>query len=288
VEENSPVAGGRTRLAIVLAAIALVAAMALSLVGFSVETTGRRGAAEQSVGQGDNRLTIAAQVLSVDPNRYEMNVRMDIQPARGLLNSDGLTLARELRMYVQTAAGSPERVFAANRPVGPIDATISLYDGDAAAFPFDVHQANVFLFVTDSSGTAVPVTFSMDAGAAGFAISAETAEDARAGAISVDLTVQRSATTVSFAIFVMVVQWLLALGLVGLLLSILFQGRKIELAMFTWMAGMLFAFPALRNAVPGSPPIGALYDYIALFWTQSIVAVCLLTIVFMWLRRPAK
>jgi hypothetical protein len=32
----------------------------------------------------------------------------------------------------------------------------------------------------------------------------------------------------------------------------------------------------VRNALPGSPPIGALNDFLAFFWTEGIVALALI------------
>ena len=39
-----------------------------------------------------------------------------------------------------------------------------------------------------------------------------------------------------------------------------------------WMAATLFALIGMRNAAPGSPPIGSLIDYAAFFWAEAIVA----------------
>jgi hypothetical protein len=49
-----------------------------------------------------------------------------------------------------------------------------------------------------------------------------------------------------------------------------------------------FAFAAVRNAQPGTPPIGTYSDFISFFWAEVIIALCLIILVFTWLLRPAK
>ena len=42
-----------------------------------------------------------------------------------------------------------------------------------------------------------------------------------------------------------------------------------------FLAALLFAFPTVRNNLPGNPPIGSLNDFLAFFWTEGIVALAL-------------
>ncbi len=102
------------------------------------------------------------------------------------------------------------------------------------------------------------------------------------------MQVSRSATIVAFAIFIMILKWLLALGALFVMLSVTVRGRKVELAMFSWLAALLFALPPLRNVMPAVPPLGTLSDFLSFFWAEGIVALSLALIVFTWLRRATK
>ena len=42
---------------------------------------------------------------------------------------------------------------------------------------------------------------------------------------------------------------------------------------------LTFAIAGFRNAAPGSPPIGSLMDYLAFFWAEAVIAVCVFTVV---------
>ncbi len=72
------------------------------------------------------------------------------------------------------------------------------------------------------------------------------------------------------------------------MIAIVFFDKRIEATIFSWLGAMLFAFPALRSAVPGAPPIGAAIDYFAFFWAETMVALCLLTILVTYIRRPLE
>jgi hypothetical protein len=80
----------------------------------------------------------------------------------------------------------------------------------------------------------------------------------------------------------------LTISVLLLTLSVVLRGRKVELAMFSFTAALLFAFATVRNAQPGTPPIGTYSDFISFFWAEVIIALCLVVLVFTWLLRPAK
>jgi hypothetical protein len=50
------------------------------------------------------------------------------------------------------------------------------------------------------------------------------------------------------------------------------------------MAAMLFALVPLRNAVPGSPPIGSVIDFASFFIAAIIIAISLITSVLFGYR----
>ncbi len=50
------------------------------------------------------------------------------------------------------------------------------------------------------------------------------------------------------------------------------------------MAAIAFALPVLRNAMPGSPPLGVSADMWVFLWTELAVVLALVLIVFKWAR----
>jgi hypothetical protein len=50
------------------------------------------------------------------------------------------------------------------------------------------------------------------------------------------------------------------------------------------LAAIAFALPVLRNAMPGSPPLGVSADMWVFLWTELAVVLALVLIVFKWAR----
>ena len=63
--------------------------------------------------------------------------------------------------------------------------------------------------------------------------------------------------------------------------------RRIEPALIGWGAALLFALPALRNAMPGAPPIGAWIDILVFLWVIVIAVISYLVVVSTWVRKSA-
>jgi hypothetical protein len=134
----------------------------------------------------------------------------------------------------------------------------------------------------------IPTIVSFSGALTGYSTKATESQysQATSGFTDIEIEISRSATVWLFALFIMALQWLLALGALFVAFSVLVRGRKVELAMFSWLAALLFAMVPLRSAMPGAPPIGALSDVLAFFWAEMLIALSLVLIVFTWLRRP--
>src|SRR5205814_922843 len=64
--------------------------------------------------------------------------------------------------------------------------------------------------------------------------------------------------------------------------------RRFEEGFTGFLAVLLFAFPTVRNSLPGIPPVGVLLDYAAFFWAEALVALALIVLITGWtLRAPA-
>jgi hypothetical protein len=134
----------------------------------------------------------------------------------------------------------------------------------------------------------IPIGVDFSGSISGFKINAVKAKESQDDLVGIDMTISRAATTKFFSLFVMVMMWGLTISVLLLTLSVVLRGRKVELAMFSFTAALLFAFATVRNAQPGTPPIGTYSDLISFFWTEVIIALCLVVLVVTWLQRPEK
>jgi hypothetical protein len=80
-----------------------------------------------------------------------------------------------------------------------------------------------------------------------------------------------------------------ALAVLTVTILVAVGGRKLEPPLVGLLGALLFGFVAFRNAMPGTPPIGTLADFISFFWAEGLVAACLFVLVVIYLRRlPAQ
>lgn len=106
------------------------------------------------------------------------------------------------------------------------------------------------------------------------------------GVITAHFGVKRAPTAIFFSLLVTAVMWALAIGVLFVALSVILRRRKLELAIISMMAIVLFAMPAaLRSFQPGIPPPGVLSDFYGFFWCDVIVAASLLSMLVLYLKR---
>ncbi len=131
----------------------------------------------------------------------------------------------------------------------------------------------------------IPIALELYGSVNGLAIGAAKAKDFEKDYPVIELTIERATTARFFSMFIMGAMWLLTIAVLLLVFHVLAGRRKIEVGMFSFLGALLFAFPALRNSQPGTPPIGTYGDFIAFFWAEVLIALCLLTILSIWLVR---
>jgi hypothetical protein len=131
----------------------------------------------------------------------------------------------------------------------------------------------------------VPVQVKLATGYAGFATSSRKPKSLQQFGLLVNLSFSRSTPTILYTVSMMVVMWSVGLGAFALSASLVARRRRFEAGFTGFLAALLFAFPAVRNSLPGAPPIGVLTDYAAFFWGEALVAAALLLLLFGWTRR---
>lgn len=288
---------------------------AITLYSYTKEDEGSAGVVTDTPANDPNYIGVSVKIVTVDPIKGDAVARMEFEPHGNLTTDGGATVARDLKFYVNSANGKQEHDFTKGKRMNPIETTVDMYDGQVMDYPFDRHKAQLTLaFIApaskenkqaapaaraedDSAGApveepgdeSIPITAELYDSVAGLKISAAKSPESAPDFVSIDLEVARTGTAKFFSIFIMVAMWTLTIAVFLLTLFVAVGGRKIELGMFSFLGALLFAFPTLRNSQPGTPPIGTLGDFIAFFWAEVIIALCLLTLILLWLyRQPGK
>ncbi|HEY0427189.1 MAG TPA: DUF4436 family protein [Pyrinomonadaceae bacterium] len=267
--------------------------------------------------KGADFIEVVAKVLSIEPIKGDVSVRLEFEPNGSYVKEDG-TLARNVKFDINSSNGKQEISFEKGKRMTPTEAILNMYDGSVTDYPFDKHKAElIFWFTTkpdkpadkpkttgenpaaepkpetktestiEETEAEVPFTLDFTPTLAGYTIETAKSKDSDESYVDVEMTVARSSMVKFFAVFVMIVMWAVSLAVLFLTLSIVVRGRKVEIAMFSFIATLIFSFVAVRNTQPAVPPIGTFSDYSSFFWAEVILALSLLTIIFTWLLRPA-
>ena len=235
---------------------------------------------------GDNRVDVSARIVTADPVKGDVLVRLEFTPHGALASGEGGTLTRDLELYVASATGKNLHEFKKGKRMNPVEAVVEIYEGEPMDYPFDEHSAELsFAFQGAGGNEAVPVAVEMRGSVAGLRIDTEYAKENTPERAVIDITIERAGTARFFSIFIMIAMWALTFGVLCLVFRVFTGQRKIEISMFSFLGALLFAFPALRNSQPGTPPIGTLSDFLAFFWAEVIIALSLLSVVLRWIIR---
>lgn len=240
---------------------------------------------------GENRIDVSGRIVTADPMKGDVAVRFEFNPHGSFLSADGTTLSRDLELYVSSATGKNVHEFKKGKRMNPIEAVVEMYEGEPMDYPFDQHSAELTFFFEpaaakggEAGGTeAIPMAVELRGSVAGLRMDTEYAKENTPDHAVIDISIERAQTAKFFSIFIMIAMWALALGVVFLVFRVLSGHRKIEISMFSFLGALLFAFPALRNSQPGTPPIGTMSDFLAFFWAEVIIALSLLSVVLRWL-----
>ena len=280
----------------------------------NAQTDNKPSPAEENV----NNIEVVAKVLSIDPIKGDVSVRLEFDPNGNFAKEDG-TLTRNIKLDINSSNGKQEITFEKGKKMTATEAILNMYDGSVTDYPFDKQKADLIFWFTvkpdkpadkpktteanpagepkpeTKSETAaeedeevdVPFTLDFAPTLAGYTIETAKSKDSDDTYVDVEMTIARSSMVKFFSVFVMLLMWGVSLAVLLLVLSVVFRGRKVEIAMFSFIATLLFAFVALRNSQPAVPPIGTFSDYASFFWAEVILALSLLTIITTWLIRPA-
>ena len=103
-----------------------------------------------------------------------------------------------------------------------------------------------------------------------------------AGDTVVQLQITRPAAIRAFSWFMVAIMGVISLSVVLAVVAVITGRRRAELSMLGWSTALLFALPAVRNNLPGAPPLGALIDYSVFFWAEALVGLSMIMLLAFW------
>lgn len=240
--------------------------------------------------EGEGVVTVYLQPLHVDPVGASIQLRISAAPAAGAAVA---AIGDRDRLLTIKRGSQVEHVsITAGQPLPEVVFDFDLSGGDVRNYPLDRYRGSLALAVSerraDGSEAALPIHVTLWEGLLGFHVSGRAEPAQGPEAVGLRLEIRR---TGAVAIFGMAIYAAMAVMAACALVigSLVFVGvRRIEVTFAGALGAIIFALPALRAALPGTPPLGVKADVLMFFWAElgAIIALCLF--VAAWARRGAQ
>lgn len=285
--------GGRRRVVIgLLVAVAVTLAYWLVVSAYNAE-----GLLVANGGVDDNDavgLSVSVEPINLDPKLSQATIHLAFLDNDGSLTDNDGRLLENTRVLIESGTDTEELRFAAGSVPGQTDVTVWL-DGELATYPFDSYTGALSVLADTYERNADGNFVSTG--------SVFTAMTAHGGVNGWDTTVDIAMTPASaqaalgfsrafssqiFAVMLLVLAVLLALSALAVGLFVNSGRRRMETAIMSWTAALLFALPLLRNFMPNAPPIGASIDIYVYLWVMVGTVIGALLAVSAWFKHAKQ
>ena len=279
----------RRALALAVIVAACAAAWGITLAQFNLS----KGPREVEFGalSSDARVRLYVQPVQINPPNDSLEVRISVVPDPSLAEAASTIADRDFLLKVRRGKQVEHVPIRANHPFPEVTFAFDLEGGDVRDYPLD-RYVSVMTFSASArapNGAEEPLPIRVTAweGLLGFDLEGQAAPSERPGELQLEFAIRRTGAVSFFGLAIygaMIVMAICALT-IG---SLVFVGvKRIEVSLAGVLGAMIFALPALRNALPGTPPFGVRGDLIVFFWAElaAIIALCL--VVATWAHRGA-
>ncbi|MFJ9691656.1 DUF4436 family protein [Kitasatospora sp. NPDC101183] len=259
-------------------AAAIVVLVAAGLLLYLDERSSRGHAQTVGTAPGPDHLTVHVVLQKVDAAAQTLVTKVLVQPQGALAGPETLLVPAQDVVLETTSLEQTTLKYPAGQQIAAGAVSFDLFDGRLTDYPFDRYHAAIG-FQATAGGRPVPVVIEIEEADPFFAFNRSDQAADEGGAVAVTERISRSRSTFILAWFMIAAMWALALSVLVAARLIVHQRRGLVWPALSWMAATLFALVGMRNAAPGNPPIGSLFDYAAFFWAELLVAVGLTLVV---------
>lgn len=133
--------------------LAFVVAMLLVLNIYRQEGEKRSAAISEEGEKDPDHIEAFVKLMTVDPVKGDATARVEFIP-HGTFEKEGGALARNVKLYVNSATGKQEHDFPKDKRMNPVEVVINMYDGLVTDYPFDHHSAFLELYMTTPATAA--------------------------------------------------------------------------------------------------------------------------------------
>src|SRR5271166_2987234 len=220
--------------------------------------------------------------ISIDALNQAMQMRAYLSPSTTASKD---APSRDLTLLVTHDKTVEEVKLAAADHIASSTLEIDLNDGSVAHYPLDAYQARYGVQLLDGkSSLRLPVRVTMWEGVLGYNLRTTSQPQADPQDVQLTTAITRGGAFSLFGLCAYAA--MVVLGCCAVVVGVLTftEVRPAETGLIGSMAAIAFALPVLRNALPGSPPLGVQADMWVFLWTELVTVLALALVVFKWAK----
>ena len=224
--------------------------------------------------------------ISIDAFNDAMQVRAYLEPSVSSSGEHFAAADRELTLLITHDRTVEEIRLAGNDHLASALFEVDLSEGSVAHYPLDSYRVKLGVQVFEGKTAAIklPARVTVWEGVLGYELHSTGQSGDDPERIQLKLDIVRSG---AFALFALAAYGaMVVLGGCALAIGILtfVDVRRPEATLIGALAAIAFALPVLRNALPGSPPLGIQADMFVFLWTELVAVISLALLVYKWAR----
>jgi Domain of unknown function (DUF4436) len=267
---------------IVLAALTAVYLLTLSRFHVSELPGERHFGAE---GPAEPAGEVYFETVGIDAFNDAMELRAYLMPGVTAGRDAHAASDRDLTLLVDHDKTVEELRLAAGDHLASSTFEVDLNEGSVTHYPLDSYVARVTAQLMEGRSLArLPVRVTMWEGLLGYTLRTTSEPASDPDDVQLKITIARSGAFALFAICAYGAMVLLAVSALVMCILTFAEVRPAETGLIGSLAAMAFALPALRDALPGSPPLGVEADMWVFLWAELAVVLSLGLVVFKWAR----
>ena len=283
MDRRQPRVRARGWIAIGIILLALAAGYAFLLRQFKVSEL----PVERRFGSAEPAGEVYLEPAGIDALDQGMQLRAYLSPAEG--KDGGPAPARDLTLLIAHDKTVEELRLRAGDHLVSSTFEVDLNDGSVADYPLDAYTTRVGVQLLDGkSSLKLPAGITVWEGALGYELRTTSQPGADPDAVELTTSIARSGAFVLFALSAYGA--MVVLGCCAVIVAVLtfIEAHPPETSLIGSLAAIAFALPVLRNALPGSPPLGVPADMWVFLWAELATVAALALVVFKWARAALR
>lgn len=259
------------------AAILLAAYYAVAMGSLRSQDSNGVDLGDAAAGSGGaaERLTIDVEVVDLDTGTGALDIQLRPAPLGDFVGDRDGQLAEPLQLEVSPPGGPVTGFdFPANQIIDPVAASLPA-ETPAFGFPFDRPHAGFHLraLIRDRP---VPIDVELLNETDGWRLLGGARANSQE--LHVEVEARRELLSITFSVIYIATVVVVAVTTVAVIGNAIAR-RKVSFDQLIWLVAMLAVIPAVRNEMPGVPPIGTAVDLFILLPSVFIIIVALLAAV---------